>query len=199
MSDIETYAGLPAQLAVTATDGATDLYLRATIFNGNASPIPIAAINLDHKMIGFYRASILLPAPGIYRAVYRNFLDAGRTLLDPDREHDQDTILVKPLDEPKIGVAYDSANHILIFEVTIGRQGQPLEASELVSADLDVYDADNHLLFSVDDTAPDTLGVFRMTVADPAITYDRLYYVRVTVNTVDAGTVVANKGFQTTE
>jgi hypothetical protein len=38
-----------------------------------------------------------------------------------------------------------------------------------------------------------------MTVADPAITYDRLYYVRVTVTTVTAGTVVANKGFQTTE
>jgi hypothetical protein len=134
VSDIETYAGLPAQLAVTATDGATDLYLRATVFNGGTTPV--AAIDLEHKLIGFYRASILLPGPGVYRAVYRNFLDAGRTLLDPDREHDQDTILVKPLDEPKIGVAYDSANHILIFEVTIGRQGQPLAASELVSADL---------------------------------------------------------------
>lgn len=199
MSDIETHAGIPAQLAVTATDGATDLYLRATIFNGNGSAVPVAAVNLDHKLIGFYRASVSLPLPGIYRAVYRNFLDAGRTLLDPDREHDQDTILVKPLDEPKIGVAYDSANHILLFEVTLGRQGQPLEASELVSADLDVYDADDHLLFAVDDTAPDTLGVFRMTVAGPAITYDRLYYVRVTVTTVAAGTVVANKGFQTTE
>jgi hypothetical protein len=195
---IETYAGQDAQLAVTATDGATDLYLRATVFNGNASPVPVGAVNLDHKLIGFYRASIALPAPGIYRAVYRNFVDAGRTILDPDREHDQDTILVRPLDVPRLGVSYDDQTDTLLVEVTLSRNGQPMPTAELNAAQVDVYDADDNLFISVSDLAPDTLGVFRLSQAAPGLIPDRLYYVRVTIDTT-AGTVEANKGFHTTE
>jgi hypothetical protein len=198
MADIDTHAGQEAQLAVTATDGRTDLYLRATIFNGNGSPVPVAAVNLDHKLIGFYRASIALPTPGIYRAVYRNFLDAGRTILDASREHDQDTIVVHPLDVPRLGVSYDDLADELLVEVTLSRDGQPMPAAELLAAAVDVYDADDNLVIAVSDLAPDGLGVFRLSQAAPDLVPDRLYYVRVTVTTT-AGTVVANKGFHTTE
>ena len=199
MSEVlETFAGVPAQLAVTATDGATDLYLRATIFNGNGSPIPVAAVNLDHKMIGFYRGSVALNNPGIYRAVYRNFLDAARTLLDPDREHDQDTIIVRPLDVPLLGVAYDSVIDTLFIEVTASRNGQPMPASELSAAEIKVYDADDHLLIDVSDLAPDAQGVFRLQQLAPGLVPERLYYVLATVTTT-AGEVTANKGFHTTE
>ena len=195
---IETYAGQAAQLAVTATDGRTDLWLRATVFNGNASPVPVGAVNLDHKLIGFYRAEIILPAPGIYRAVYRNFVDAGRTVLDPDREHDQDTIIIRPLDTPRLGVAYDDLVDELLVEVTLSRDGRPMPASELNAAQVDVYDDDDNLIIAVSDLAPDGLGVFRLTRAAPGLVADRLYYVLVTVDTT-AGTVTANKGFHTTE
>lgn len=195
---IETYQGMPAQLAVTASDGRTDLYLRATVFNGNGSPVPVAAVNLDHKAIGFYRASIELPAPGIYRAVYRNFTDAARTTLDPDREHDQDTILVRPLDVPRLGVAYDQITDLLMVEVTMTRQGQPMAASELTAAQVNVYDADDNLLLAVSDLAPDGQGVFRLSYTAPGLVPDHLYYVLVTVTTT-SGIVTANKGFHTTE
>ena len=198
MAEIETWQGQKAQLAVTATDGATDLYLRATVFNGNGSPVPVAAVNLDHKLIGFYRGSILLPSPGIYRAVYRNFTDAGRTTLDPDREHDQDTIVVRPLDVPRLGVAYDDEADNLLVEVTLSRNGQPMPTAELLAAAVDVYDDDDNLIIAVGDLAPDSLGVFRLNQAAPGLIHDRLYYVLVTVDTT-AGTVEANKGFHTTE
>ena len=191
---IETHAGLAAQLAVTATDGRTDLYLRATVFNGNGSPVPVGAVNLDHKLIGFYRASIELPAPGIYRAVYRNFIDAARTILDPEREHDQDTILVRPLDVPRLGVSYDDQTDELLVEVTLSRDGQPMPAAELNAAQIEVYHGDDNKIIDVSDLAPDTLGVFRFVQAAPGLVPDRLYYVRATVDTT-AGTVEANKGF----
>jgi len=194
---IETRAGIPAQLALTAVDGHTGLYPRATIFNGNGSVVPVAAVNLDHKSLGFYRAEILL-APGIYRALYRNFLDVGRVSLDPDREHDQDTIVVKPLDVPRLGVAYDDDTDVLLVEVTLSRDGQPVPAAELSAAQVDVYDADDNLTISVSDLAPDTLGVFRLSQSAPGLNADRLYYLRATVTTT-SGTVVANKGFHTTE
>lgn len=194
---IEAYAGQATQLAVTATDGATDLYLRATVFNGNGSSVPVGAVNLDHKLIGFYRAEILL-APGVYRAVYRNFTDAGRTSLDPDRDHDQDDIIVRPLDVPRIGVAYDDTDDKLLVEVTLSRQGQPMPAAELIAAQVEVYDADDNLIIAISDLAPDTLGVFRLEKDAPGLIPDRLYYTRVEITTT-AGLVTANKGFHTTE
>jgi hypothetical protein len=197
MADLDAYAGQPVKLGLTATDGRTDLYPRATIFNGNGSPVPVAAVNLDHKSVGFYRADITL-APGTYFAVYRNFLDAARTSLDPYREHDQDSIRVWPLDVPRLGVAYDDLTDRLIVEVTLSRQGQPMPAAELAGAQIDVYDSDDNLIFTVSDLAPDSLGVFRMLKDAPGLTADRLYYVLVTVDTT-AGQVTANKGFHTTE
>jgi hypothetical protein len=197
MADVDSYAGQPVQLGVTATDGRTDLNLRATIFNGNASVVPVGAVNLDHKAIGFYRAGILL-APGTYFAVYRNFLDAGRTQLDGDREHDQDNIRIMPLDVPRLGVAYDDLLDTLLVEVTMSRQGSPMPAAELTSALIEVYDSDNNMIISASDLAPDTLGVFRLSDTNPGLIADRLYYVKVTVITT-AGTVTANKGFHTTE
>jgi len=130
--------------------------------------------------------------------VYRNFLDTGRTLLDPDREHDQDTIIVKPLDVPLLGVAYDSVIDTLFVEVTASRNGQPMSADELLAAEIRVYDADDHLLIDVSDLAPDTLGVFRFQQLAPGLVPERLYYVLATVTTT-AGAVTANKGFHTTE
>lgn len=195
---IESYQGQAAKLAVTATDGRTDLYLRATVFNGNGSPVPVTAVDMVHKLIGFYRADVELNVPGVYRAVYRNFLDAGRTILDPGREHDHDTIIVRPLDVPRLGVSYDDAQDILYVEVALSRQGQPMPASELVAAQVSVYDDDDSLMFTVSDLAPDGLGVFRLERGAPGLVPDRLYYVRVTVETT-TGTVVANKGFHTTE
>ena len=197
MADLDAYAGQAVKLGITATDGRVDLFPRATIFNGNGSPVPVAAVNLDHKSIGFYRADILL-APGTYFAVYRNFLEAGRTTLDTDREHDQDSIRVWALDVPRLGIAYDDLLDRLIVEVTLSRQGQPMPAAELVDATVDVYDSDDNLMFSVADLTPDSLGVFRMLRNGPGLTADRLYYVRVTATTT-AGTVTANKGFHTTE
>lgn len=198
MAVVEAYAGQPVKLGVTATDGRTDLFLRATVFNGNGSPVPVGAVNLDHKSIGFYRADILL-APGTYFAVYRNFLEAGRTNLDLDREHDQDSIRVHPFDVPRLGVAYRDADDTLLIEVTLSRNGEPVPASELSGATADVYDADDNLLFSVADIAPDTLGVFRLSQSSPGLVHDRLYFVRVAITTAAAGTVTANKGFHTTE
>jgi hypothetical protein len=197
VANLDAYAGQPVKLGLTATDGRTDLYPRATIFNGNGSPVPVAAVNLDHKSVGFYRADILL-APGTYFAVYRNFLDAARTTLDTFREHDQDSIRVWNLDVPRLGVAYDDLTDRLIVEVTCSRQGQPMPAGELTSAQIDVYDSDDNLIFTESDLAPDGLGVFRMQKDGPGLTPDRLYYVRVTVDTT-AGQVTANKGFHTTE
>lgn len=200
MSDfIETWAGIPAQLALTATDGRADLYPRATVFNGNASPIPVGAVNLEHRMLGFYRASIALPGPGIYRAVYRNFLDPARTTVDRDREQDQDTIIVRPLDTPLLGVAYDQKIDTLFVEVSVGRNGQPMPASELLEAQVTVYDADDHAMWTIEDLLPDGRGVYRLTRTSPGLTAERLYHVHVRIQTQGAGTVEANKGFYASE
>jgi len=194
---ITTYLGKPAQLAVTASDGRTDLNLRATVFNGNGSAVPIGATNLEHRLIGFYRGEINLPSPGIYRAIYRNFLDAGRTILDPEREHSQDTIIVHPLDQPIMSVGYDNSTDRMLFEVAVSRNGEPILPPELQTVNLLVLDGDDHVLFELDDDAPDSYGVFRMAKDNPVISADRLYYMRVTVTTT-AGSVVNQTGFRTT-
>lgn len=197
MADLETWAGLPVKLGLTASDGRTDLYPRATIFNGNGSSVPVAAINLDHKSIGFYRADIVL-ASGTYFAVYRNYLDAGRSQLDHDREHDQDSILVHPFDVPRLGVAYDSSADRLLIEATLSRNGAPVPASELISVIIEVFDGDDNLLTTLTDVSPDTEGVFRASVPDPGLLPDKLYFTKVAINT-GAGVVVGQAGFQTTE
>lgn len=195
---IETYAGVPTALAVTASDGKTDLYLKASVFN-SSSPSPITSVNMVHQSLGFYRATVTLSTAGIYRAVYANYTDEARTIPDTTRDNDQDTILVNPLDQPKVAVAYDQATDRLLVEVTISRNGTPMPAAELTRAEIMVYDSDNHLIININDLAPDTLGVFRLTKTAPNLVPGHLYYVYAVVVTATAGTVTANKGFQTAE
>ena len=193
---IETHAGVPTTLAATASDGREDLYLRAFIFDDSDSS-PIAYVDLDHQSQGFYRASVTILAPGYYRAVYENFLDEERTTPDTDRAKDQDGILVHPVDPPQLGVVFDQTTNRLLIDITVSRNGAPMPADELTSAEVAIYDSDDHMLYLVSDLAPDTLGVFRFIKTSPRLIASRLYYAKATVVTT-AGTVVANKGFQTT-
>lgn len=195
---IETYAGVPTVLGLTATDGKTDLYPQASLFKEGAAT-PWGVVDMLHRSIGFYSATVTLSDAGLYRAVYRNFTDAGHTVPDTTRDNDQDTVLVRPLDDPKIGVSYDQALDTLLVEVTISRNGQPMPSAELTSAIVRAYDSDDHQLFSVSDLAPDSYGVFRLIKAAPGLLPDHLYFVRVSVYTSTAGTIFANKGFHTME
>lgn len=97
----------------------------------------------------------------------------------------------------RFGAVYDETPDTLYVEVTAERHGQPVTVADLVSATIAVYDADDNLVFTLVDVAPDTLGVFRATKTAPGLVADRLYYARVTVVTT-SDTAVGNRGFQTT-
>lgn len=199
MPDIEVLVGEVVPLSHKATDGNTGLYSRATIFNGNASPVPVSAIDLDHKMLGLYRANHAALAAGTYVAVYRFFTDMARTTL---AAYDQvtDTISVRdPVDdgtireEPMLGVAFDDAGNILKVDVYLLRNGQTV--FDVVSCTADFYDADDNLVFSLSDSAPDAEGIFRMQQPNPGLIKNGLYNVQMSIVTPER-TSVGSKGFK---
>jgi hypothetical protein len=197
MADIEVFVGETVPLSHNATDGNTGLYSRATIFNGGM--IPISAINLDHKMIGLYRADHAALGAGSYVAVYRFFTDAARTT-KADYEQKTDKIRVRdPVadgtikEEAMLGVSYDGDTDTLLVDVYLLRNGQT--AFDVVSCVADFYDSDDNLVFSLTDSAPDGEAIFRMTKPAPALVEDALYNVQMSIVT-PARTVVGSKGFK---
>lgn len=199
MPDIEVLVGEDVPLSHKATDGNTGLYSRATIFNGNASPVPVSAIDLDHKMLGLYRANHPALAAGTYVAVYRFFTDASRTTL-ADYEQVTDSISVRdPVadgsikEEPMLGVSYDHDTDELLVNVFLLRNGQ--RALDSISAQVEIFDDDDNLLVTLNDNAPDGEGVFRMTVANFGLSDNLLYAVAITIET-PLGTRVGTKGFK---
>lgn len=196
MSMIDANPGDPVKLGLQLVDGESDVYPRATIFNGNGSPVPVGAVNLDHKSLGFYRADWMPPCPGRYFAVYRVFTDPGRTA-EGDFERALDTISVWEWDPPILGVAYDDVAQTLRLEASLNRHGRPVPPPTVVSADITVYSGDDAVLFTVSDSTPDSQGMFRLTRTSPGLVADRLYSVHVAVTTT-CGTVVGRRGFMTT-
>jgi hypothetical protein len=197
--DIEVFIGEVVPLSHNATDGNTGLYSRATIFNGNASPVPISAINLDHKSIGLYRANHAALPAGTYVAKYRFFTDVARTSL-ADYEQPSDTISVRdPVadgtikEEPMLGVSYDDENNELLVHVFVLRNGQ--RALDSISAIVEIFDDDDNLIVTLTDDAPDGEGVFRMTTANFGISENELYAVTISIVTPER-TVIGTKGFK---
>jgi hypothetical protein len=197
MADIDVFVGETVPLSHNATDGNTGLYSRATIFNGGM--IPISAINLDHKMIGLYRADHAALSAGNYVAVYRFFTDAARTT-KADYQQNTDKIRVRdPVadgnvkEEAMLGVSYDGDNDTLLTDVYLLRNGQT--AFDVISCTADFYDADDNLVFSLSDDAPDGEAIFRMTRLAPGLVEDALYNVQMSIVT-PTRTVVGSKGFK---
>jgi hypothetical protein len=196
MSTIDANPGDPVKLCLQMIDGQVDVYPRATIFNGNGSPVPVAAVNLDHKSLGFYRADWQPPCPGRYFAVYRVFTDAARTV-EGDFDRALDTISVWEWDPPVLGVAYDDTAQALLLEASLNRNGVPVTPPTVVGADVTVYSNDDTVLFTVNDTTPDSQGMFRLAKFAPGLVADHLYSVHISVTT-NCGVVVGRKGFMTT-
>lgn len=193
--DIEVVLGSAARLGLEITDGSNSLFPRATIYNGG--PVPLATVDLANVSLGLYRGLWTPPYAGAFDIVYRVFSDAGHTTL-ADYENGFDRVLATtPDDEPLLGAAYDDNAGVLRLEASLSRRGLALTPPTVVSVDLDVYDADDNILFSVSDLAPDGQGLFRMTKTAPGLIADRLYSVRMTFTT-SYGTVVGRRGFMTT-
>lgn len=193
--DIEVVLGSPARLGLELTDGSNALFPRATVYNGG--PVPLTTVDLANVSLGLYRALWTPPYAGAFDIVYRVFSDVGHTVL-ADYEHGFDRVLASaPDDEPLLGAAYDDGAATLRMEASLSRRGVALTSPTVTAATLDVYDADDNILFTVSDLAPDSQGLFRMTKVSPGLIADRLYSVRMTFTT-SYGSVVARRGFMTT-
>ncbi len=192
MADLDVELGAATRLSLLLADGSTVLFPRATIFNG--SMVPVAAFDLVHTGLGIYRASWTPPFAGLFNVVYRVFDDAGRTQLS-DYEFAEDTVAaLVPPDEPMLGASYDQTSDELRFDVWVLRRGA--QVLGVTSCEVRVYDADNALLFTVTDAAPDAQGVFRMTKLAPPITENRNYSCAVKV-TLPTHVVEGRRGFKT--
>ena len=196
MAAVDSWPGDPVRLGLQLTDGDVTRYPRATIFNGNASPVPVGAVDLTHKMLGFYRADWLPPYPGNFFAVYRVFQDAAHTV-EADYDRVLDNVVVYNFDQPLLGVTYDDQLDQLRVDVSVTSRNKPVPPPTVVDALIEVFDADDNVLFSVADVSPDGEGVFRFIKTAPGLTEDRLYFVKITINTT-LGQVIGRRGFMTT-
>lgn len=195
MAFVDSWPGDPVRLGLQLTDGDGSRYPRATIFNGNASPVPVGAVNLDHKSLGFYRADWFPPYPGNFFAVYRVFQDPARTI-EADYDRVVDSVTVFGFDQPLMGVTYDDQLDQLRADVSLTSKNKPVAPPTVVDALIEVFDADDNVLFSVADVAPDGEGVFRFLKSNPGLVEDRLYFVKITINTT-LGQVIGRRGFMT--
>ena len=193
--DIDIELGDVAYLSLKLTDGATGLFPRAVIYS--PAPVPVATVDLTDSGQGLYRATWLPPATGAFDVVDLVFSDAGHTT-DAEYEQGLDRLLVRePRDQALLGVSYDEAGDTLYLQASLNRSGEPLTSPVVTAVSFDVYDADNSVLFTVSDAAPDGQGVFRASKPAPGLIADRLYSVKMTFTT-SYGSVVRSRGFMTT-
>lgn len=192
MADLNCELGEATRLSLLLADGATSKHPRATVYNGSA--VPVAAVDLTHTGIGLYRASWSPPYAGLFNVVYRVFDDAGHTQLS-DYEHVADTVVANvPPDEVLFGASYDPDVDELRMDVWVLRRGAQVVG--LTSCEVKIYDADDSLLFTVTDAAPDAQGVFRLLRATPGLAANRNYSVGLRV-TLPTHVVESRRSFKT--
>jgi hypothetical protein len=196
VSVINSLPGDTVQLGLQLTDGVGTVFPNASIFNESGGSVPIDVLSLSHVSLGLYSAEWLPPCPGGYFAVYRLFNDMAMTT-ESDYERSIDTIRVGEWDPPVMGVAYDYQSSTMRIDVSLNRNGRPVPPPTVASAVISVYDADDSVLFTASDVAPDSQGMFRMTKTSPGLVADRLYSVHISITT-SCGVVVGRRGFMTT-
>lgn len=194
MPALEAELGETVRLALQLEDGVTSLYPRATIYNG--SPVPVAAVDLDHTAMGMYRANWVPGYASNYNVVYRVFSDAGRTNeLDYERVMENVSVSTPP-DEVRLGVVFDDVADELLVNIHVLRRGIRVEAAQLSSCTLTVFDDDDSVyLGPLADAAPDGEGVFRFSFASPNLTDNRNYVVKAEL-TLTTHSIVGQKGFK---
>jgi len=180
------------RLSLLLRDGQASLYPDVTVYDDtNAVALPATA--LTHVGLGYYVASWVPTSSGTYSAVYRVFEDAPRTIpADYERSMDQISIDVPP-DEVMLGAVYDNVADELRLEAWVLRRGQSVLA--VTSASISIYDADDNLMYTVTDLAPDGQGVFRIIKPAPGLIEDRLYVCAINI-TMPTHSVSGKKGFK---
>lgn len=192
MADLDVELGAATRLALLLADGATGLFPRATIYNG--SMVPVAAVDLPHTGLGIYRAPWTPPYPGLFNVVYRVFSDAGHTSL-ADYEFSEDTVAaLTPPDEPQLGASYDETGDQLRIDTWLLRRGA--QVLTVTACEVRVYDADDNLLFTLTDSAPDGQGVFRMVKTAPGLVENVNYSCAVKI-TLPTHVIEGRRGFKT--
>lgn len=191
---VEAELGDVVKLSLLLTDGDGSLYPDVTIYDSN-NVIAVPATALAHVGLGFYAVNWTPSSAGSYRAVYRVFSDAPRTVLaDYERSLDLISVAVPP-DEVMLGAAYDNTLDELRIDVWVLRRGQSVLT--VTSASVSVYDADDNLLYTLTDSAPDGQGVFRIIKPAPGLAEDRLYVCVVNITTT-THSASGKKGFKVT-
>lgn len=192
MADLSVELGAATRLSLLLTDGVTGKFPRATIYNG--SMVPVAAVDLVHTGLGVYRAPWTPPYAGLFNVVYRVFDDAGHTIL-ADYEFSADTVVaITPPDEPMLGVSYDVDTDTVRFDAWLLRRGA--QVANVLTCEVRVYNADDAILFTVTDAAPDGQGVFRMNRVTPGLVENSNYSCAVRI-TLATHTVEGRRGFKT--
>lgn len=79
----------PTTLSVMASDGRTDLFAQARVYNSVGSLV--ATVNLTHVAEGLHQGQHTPAVEGYFNVVYQLYLDAGRTL-DAGYEHQGETM-----------------------------------------------------------------------------------------------------------
>lgn len=98
------------------------------------------------------------------------------------------------INEAQLNVAYDETISTLFMEVWLDRNGQSVEASDLVSCSVVIYDSDGVELFTESSAVPGTNGRFGLTHIGGEFSQDRPYNAIVSV-TDAVGTVVTYQAF----
>jgi len=203
MPTIIARQGEAIPLSLILADGVSSKYPRAVIYDRVGSSTPIASIDLIFVADGYYYGSFAIPAASKYNVVYKVYLDAPRTILDPNYGFAQDLIVSDTLDpsviasmlaEAQLNVSYEDDPQIFRAAAWMDRGGRTVVAP--MSCTIRVHDETNATMFTASSTTPYPDGIFFFQQNPLALQDNRLYYVEVTV--VDSlGSVTTVQTFTT--
>ncbi len=186
------YLGEQARLSLQLSDGRTDLFPRATIYNG--SVVPVAAVDLVHTGLGLYRAAWTPGYAAAFDVVYRIFDDAAHTsLADYERTTEQIQVQI-PEEHIQVNGVYDASTTSLRINAFLLRLGVVVPLPQLVSCVLEIY-SDAAMIHSATINAPDAQGVFKASILNPNIETGKLYTVKAQIQTT-THLVVSERGFK---
>lgn len=188
-----TALGDPLPLQIKATDGNVALFPRATVFDGVGAPVAVR--DLTHLGQGLYRDLTFTPtAVGVFAASYQVFADAGHTTL-ADYEQASDLFAVELRDEePMLAANYNESLDELRLATWLLRAGT--QALDVSSVAISIQAADDLVVLTPTDLAPDTQKVFRLTVAAPGLVAGTVYTATVTMTLVSGRVVRGQKAFK---
>jgi len=174
----------PLKIPLLLEKGEVNRYPKVKLYN--FSGVFVAEFELTHIVDGLYLSDEWVPdAEGYFYCVAEVFFDAGYTIRDTSYGQVGDTIKIDVSDRiVRLGVVYDIIADICYIEMSLEHKGQRV-ADGISNAEAIFYSADDTPLFTVSDTTPDGLGVFRMSKETPGFTAGSLYSVKCSITRPD--------------